>query len=268
METGVASRGKHKKQKKNKKGDEIQLGEESNPASSIYKPPEGFKLISASSDYGVFDWDTLDRNPNLEIWAVRIPAGLKPKHLNNMSFPLPSRMPPGGGELARITTGKNQTQYSISSVSSSTGGEELKSVSCLLPKASKDGKLYPGKSNYVSRPISGHLIISELQSTAPSEPNSLHAPREVEALPLPSSKRYSHPDHLLKHKYVPTAVSIEQEASTQQATGGLDVPARSPETYTSGSIYAHALENPTKRPKKRKKDEEGTSQKAKKLKAM
>ncbi|KAG8823791.1 hypothetical protein FRC19_003141 [Serendipita sp. 401] len=262
MATDIAPRDKlKKKKKKSKRSEEMHVAEETEPTQSTYVPPEGFKLLASGSDYGVFDWDTFERNPNLELWAIRMPSGLKPKYLNNMSFPLPSSTTSEGAELARITAGKRQTQYSISPVSSSTGGEELKNVLCLLPKASRDGKLYPA-----SRPISGHLIVSEVQPTILPEPGSLQVHRDIEQLPLPSSKRYSYPEGLLKHKYVPTAVPIE-EMDMQSMPDESQIRVDSPQIRTTALRAAEIPESPTKRSKKRKKDEEEAEKKVKKVKA-
>lgn len=43
---------------------------------SPYEPPEGFTLLEGSSDVPHFDWDTINDDPNLEIWAIRLPTGV------------------------------------------------------------------------------------------------------------------------------------------------------------------------------------------------
>lgn len=48
------------------------------------------------------------------------------------------------GPIARITAGKKQTQYDLTVASEFTGAEEMKGLSCLLPRKSKGGKLFVG----------------------------------------------------------------------------------------------------------------------------
>lgn len=61
-----------------------------------------------------------------------------------MTFPL-ARSDATSRPIARISAGKKQTQYDITVASGSTGAEEMKGLSCLLPRRSKGGKLFLGK---------------------------------------------------------------------------------------------------------------------------
>lgn len=87
-------------------------------------------------------------------------------------------------------------------------------------------------------------------------------------LPLPSSARYSHPVHLLKHKYIPT--NITQENGERNAMM-VDSPSKK-ETLTldttdlanPGTI--DTPESPGKKHKKRKRDGEGEGHHPKKQK--
>jgi hypothetical protein len=90
-----------------------------------------------------FDWDAVNNDPNLEIWAIRLPLQLKPKYLDKMSFPLPQKGSTGG-KIARISAGKKQSQYDITLASGSTGAEEMRGMSCLLPRRTRSGKLFVG----------------------------------------------------------------------------------------------------------------------------
>lgn len=86
----------------------------------------------------------MNNDPNLEIWAIRVPLHFKARHLNNMSFPL-SQNVSTGGPIARISAGTKQTQYDILAASSSTGAEEMKGMTCLLPRGKKGGQLFIGQ---------------------------------------------------------------------------------------------------------------------------
>lgn len=110
-----------------------------------YKPPAGFiplQNIESSED---FEWDTINDNDGQELWLIRIPEGVKPKALDGFSFDLnvsPSETAKVG-ELTRKTTSFDL--WSVGDASSPedmAAGEELKGLSCLLPK---EGKLYRGE---------------------------------------------------------------------------------------------------------------------------
>ena len=46
------------------------------PQSSGYTPPEGFKLAKVSVDKSEFDWDSINRDPNVQLWAIKVPKGV------------------------------------------------------------------------------------------------------------------------------------------------------------------------------------------------
>ncbi|CCA69678.1 hypothetical protein PIIN_03617 [Serendipita indica DSM 11827] len=122
-----------------------------------------------------------------------------------MSFPLPAAGSKPSGPLAQISAGKKQTRYTIAMSSAASGGEELIGARCLLPRASKGGKL-----QIAPRPITGALVLSEVVTSGPVEATVTEP--DIGRLPLPSSTRHSHPAHLLKHKFVPTAVPNDAES--------------------------------------------------------
>ncbi|GAA5901489.1 hypothetical protein JCM8208_001816 [Rhodotorula glutinis] len=61
------------------------------PSLRKYTPPSGFKPLKATVDKGALDWDDLRDDHELELWAVRIPVGLKTKHLDGLTLTLPPR---------------------------------------------------------------------------------------------------------------------------------------------------------------------------------
>lgn len=54
----------------------LALGDESNIISS-YEPPKGFKPMQDYLESETFDWNTVHQNPDLEIWAIRVPRGVR-----------------------------------------------------------------------------------------------------------------------------------------------------------------------------------------------
>lgn len=42
-----------------------------------YKPPAGYEPISFDPDCPHFDWDTVNNDPNLELWAIRLPSSVR-----------------------------------------------------------------------------------------------------------------------------------------------------------------------------------------------
>lgn len=41
-----------------------------------YEPPNGYKPLSSDPECSHFDWDTVNNDPNLEIWAIRLPSNV------------------------------------------------------------------------------------------------------------------------------------------------------------------------------------------------
>ena len=75
---------------------------------------------------------------------------MNPKYLDNLQLQKPiSSVSPGSGLVGTLK--RKHTTFDIWSVGDSddqpVGGEELKGLSCLLPRKKKKGKLYPGMSS-------------------------------------------------------------------------------------------------------------------------
>ena len=220
----------------------------------------------------------MNNDPNLEIWAVRLPLKLKPKYLDKMSFPL-SQTGSAGAPMARISAGKKQTQYNITVASSSTGAEEMRGMVCLLPRRTKGGKLFLGQyfpyillesimgpnPSLAQKPLTGCLLLSEspadpVSSASETRGASLPDPPS-NGIPLPSSKRYSHPPHLLKHKYTPTSVRKADVAAAAMAGTDAtksDDPQRGHATPSMevGGGFVSPPNSPSKSHRKRKKGDE------------
>ncbi|GAA5874295.1 hypothetical protein JCM3774_000933 [Rhodotorula dairenensis] len=59
------------------------------PEALKYSPPEGFKQVKAQNVASGIDWDQIKEDGDLELWTVRVPAGVKPKHLDGLTLTLP-----------------------------------------------------------------------------------------------------------------------------------------------------------------------------------
>jgi hypothetical protein len=153
-----------------------------------YSPPEGFKAFKDAGAKSDIDWDTLHADSELQLWAVRVPAGvsssplltfsprtpsltsctqfhqLKSKHLDKMVIQLPpSSIQTPLQPVATFTASKSEYNAYLSTPSpSSTGGKgkhseedgeatevnELDNMLPLLPKKSAGNKLFQGQSPF------------------------------------------------------------------------------------------------------------------------
>ncbi|KDR81997.1 hypothetical protein GALMADRAFT_264280 [Galerina marginata CBS 339.88] len=162
-----------------------------------YAPPDGVQLIEEheDADAGDFDWDEIKKNDDLELWLIRVPESVKPKHLDGLSIDLPTSSKSARvGELKR-----KHTNFDIWSVGDDAdnlpiGGEEIKGLSCLLPRSSKKGKLYPSP-----KPISHHLVVSA-QAVAPTPAADSNASTSTQYKNPP---RPTYPQEVLKHRFIP-----------------------------------------------------------------
>ncbi|CAE6434648.1 unnamed protein product [Rhizoctonia solani] len=153
-----------------------------------YKPPKSMKKL-ASLDEGAtdagFEWDTLNSNLDIDVWAIRIPAGLKPADLAGLKIKLPS----SGSADVTGTFKKGDSNYRLQSVDEDDtfGGEEMQNLSCLVPKEGDGGALYT-----IPRPFK-RLILAREDPT-PTSP-----------LSAPSSEptRRPQPFDRLKHAFAP-----------------------------------------------------------------
>jgi hypothetical protein len=85
------------------------------------------------------------------------------------------------------------------------GGDEIKGISCLLPRKKKKGKLYLGRLVFMSfqkppfilviapKPIARHLILSAQPIKPTTDPT----------VSFKSPQRPSYPKELLKHRFMP-----------------------------------------------------------------
>ncbi|KAG8704412.1 hypothetical protein FRC08_002248 [Ceratobasidium sp. 394] len=155
-----------------------------------YQPPGEFKKLRSTDDEAVesgFEWSNINDNPDLDIWAVRVPANFKASDLAGVKIKLPSnttgdvtgKLKKGGTNFVLHTVGGNDTFGA---------GEEMQNIRCMVPKAGENGALY-----VVPRPIK-HLVLTQ------QEP--IPAPTVAPAPPAQPTRR-PQPVDRLKHSFAP-----------------------------------------------------------------
>ncbi|KAH7928156.1 hypothetical protein BV22DRAFT_1083499 [Leucogyrophana mollusca] len=214
-----------------------------------YKPPEGAVLLDHTIDRDDFEWDTIKKDEDLELWVVRVPDSLKVKHLDGLQIDEPT-----SSRSARVgtLTKKNMT-FDIWSVADddedTVGGEELRGLSCLLPRRKKQCKLYTAP-----KPIARHIVISAPPVT----------PSEHEHITHQNPPRPSYPKEVLKHCFIPYGAQQESAAALPTAD---DVEMDDPTPEGKSTPAGKGKEHKTKESKGNKRRIEGeTPKKAKKPK--
>ncbi|CUA72168.1 hypothetical protein RSOLAG22IIIB_00831 [Rhizoctonia solani] len=153
-----------------------------------YKPPKFMKKLTSVDDEAIdagFEWDALDSNPNIDVWAVRIPAGLKPTDLAGLKIKLSAESSTG----VTGTFKKGDSSYRLQSVDGEDifGGEEMQNLSCLVPKKGDEGALYAAP-----KPIKRLILTRE-------DPIPIPPP----SAPLSQPTRRPQPLDRLKHMFAP-----------------------------------------------------------------
>lgn len=165
-----------------------------------YEPPQGAVLIGGPDseggivETGEFDWNSIKDDKNIELWLVRIPNSIQPKHLNDAIFNAPSSSSTHTlGQVRR----KHET-YDLWCLGDrdendvdrdQIGGDEMKSLSCLMPQKSKDGTLRLGP-----KPITRRLVLA----ASPPAPDTKNP-----AVLHQNPPRHSYPIEMFKHRYTP-----------------------------------------------------------------
>ncbi|KAF8626288.1 hypothetical protein AX15_004959 [Amanita polypyramis BW_CC] len=190
--------------------------------------PPGYTLFEGGSEDegGEFDWDTIKNNPNLELWLMRIPSNLQPKHLDLVSLSLSSsRGPSKIGELSRKHATYNiwscdvsQPGEKLSKIDGDESlvcGEEMNSVTCLLPRKSKKNALYAAP-----KPISRHIVVTAQPAQPQLAPDASGASVTIYQNP----PRQSYPLELLKHRFTPygSLAPVENDELGQKDKGTED----------------------------------------------
>ncbi|KAF9064648.1 hypothetical protein BDP27DRAFT_1270063 [Rhodocollybia butyracea] len=256
-----------------------------------YKPPEGMVMIENVGDNGLgdeWDWDTFKKS-ELELWVIRVPSGLKPKHLENLAIDLPepfsSKKNTKVGTLNRkhesydvwnlgSGSGSSSNATEVDGVevgqmimddsndpAAAVGGDEMKGLTCLLPRKKKPGEFY-----IAPRTVTRHLVVA----TQPPKPSP--AEDAQQSILTQNPPRFSYPKELLKHRFVAFGSTTDAAEVDDVDDDKMDVdpppsqppPPASPRKNQE-TVKAKKLEKETK---KRKKEEEAEMRNVKKQKKL
>jgi hypothetical protein len=177
---------------------------------------------------------------------------LKTKNLDGIDIDLPQ-----SSRTARIGNVKRKhTTFDIWALGDGeeqpVGGEEIRGLSCLLPRKKKKGKLYQAP-----KPIARHLVIVA-QPVTPAPETTIKT--EV----TERSGRQKYPKELLKHRYIPYGSSTNRVTEESPDAEMLMVSAADEPTEPVIKVE----ETPKKKEKKRKGGPSLTESVAKKTKKI
>ncbi|KAE9405861.1 hypothetical protein BT96DRAFT_915820 [Gymnopus androsaceus JB14] len=183
-----------------------------------YAPPEGMSLISDSDieDNGEeWDWDSFQKDSELELLVIRAPSGVKPKHLENLTIDLSNSSSSKNHKVGVLNRkhesydvwnlgGASSSSSNVGGVevgrmddeASSIGGEEMKGLTCLLPRKKKNSKR--GEFYIAPRPISRHIIVT----AQPPKPSTEKDSPETSSIPTQNPPRFAYPPELLSHRFI------------------------------------------------------------------
>ncbi|KAI0317480.1 hypothetical protein OF83DRAFT_1041289, partial [Amylostereum chailletii] len=166
--------------------------------SLAYQPPSGAVVADYDVEFGEFDYDAVKNDPDAELWLVRVPANVKPKHLENVRIALPasSRATTRVGLVPRAqmtfdvwASIRGREADGGDDEGTGGGGDELSTLSVLLPREKKGGKLY-----IAPKPVTRHLVVA----AQPARP-STDAPPPIYQNP----PRQAYPLDVLTHCFIP-----------------------------------------------------------------
>ncbi|KZP13805.1 hypothetical protein FIBSPDRAFT_1049185 [Athelia psychrophila] len=214
-----------------------------------YVPPEDTVLLDHDVDSGDFDWDAVKDNDDLELWLVRVPDSVKPKYLENLKIDLPSS---SRSETVGVLKRKT-VSYDIWAIGDGEeqpiGGEEIRGLSCLLPRKKKKGRLFQAP-----KPIARHLVLSA-QDVLPGSSDSNQK--------YQNPPRQSYPQNVLTHAFTPFGSNTAEDAEAGVKPDAMEVDeggSRAEDVHGEAS-------SPSKKPKSKKRKVEGESpKKSKKVK--
>ncbi|KAL8278460.1 hypothetical protein RQP46_009150 [Phenoliferia psychrophenolica] len=167
--------------------------------SKKFQPPKGLSAVKGLASRSGADWDAINRDPEVELWAIRVPNGIKPKHLDGVTIQLPADYVHNSvAPLAHFKAKKVEYDIYLADAGAGTsaagkrlrdedqdddakpavgvkGGEEMRALVPLLPKHAAGDKLFQAP-----RPLTRHLLITRsvpagVLSHLPSSTSSLIA---------------------------------------------------------------------------------------------
>ncbi|KAF9019761.1 hypothetical protein BDZ89DRAFT_1072784 [Hymenopellis radicata] len=163
-----------------------------------YQPPDGAVALDNPKNASLFDWDALEEDEDLDIWLIRVPDSIKPKHLENVSIELTTD--DSSSHVGHIS--KKNAEYDIWSVGAHQEndiGAEVARLSCLLPRKSTKSEMY-----LAPRAIARRLVITA-SPAKPATPDT--------AVPTQNPPRPVYPKEVLKHSFKPYGAGLGAAAS-------------------------------------------------------
>ncbi|KAI0296850.1 hypothetical protein BC826DRAFT_907982, partial [Russula brevipes] len=153
--------------------------------------PQGRDPADYEVEFGDFDYDAVKAEEGAELWLVRAPTAVKAKGLQGLE--ISSRI---GlvGDLMRKSTAYDlwALEPRVTAVHVGVSAEELGSLSVLLPRKRKGGKLYLSP-----KPVTRHLVVA----ARPAEPTKPDTASDSAVYQNPQREAY--PEEALKHRFRP-----------------------------------------------------------------
>jgi len=227
-----------------------------------YKPPPGTLLADHDVDSGDFDWTSVQDDDDLELWLIRVPDGVNPKHLETLKIEQPSST----HNMRVGTLVRKHATFDIWSVAgddddNEVGGEEVKGLSCLLPRKRKQGKLYQAP-----KPIAHRFVVSA-QAVRPT-PDPSHGVRSGGggALKYKNPPRHKYPKELLKHRFMPYGSQAPDDAAVLSVDADVEMANVDGEAVDNGVEIIPPPKDVETKPKEKKRKGHVTTSKVKKAK--
>ncbi|KAK7688857.1 hypothetical protein QCA50_007546 [Cerrena zonata] len=164
-----------------------------------YKPPPGAALVNHAVDAGEFDYESLKgQEEHLEMWIIRVPDTVRPKALSNLSLDVPS-----GSKTSKVgSLERKHASYDVwylgDDTNDAVGGEEVKNLSVLVPRAKKGGKLYAAP-----KLPTRHFVLSARPPLPTPDPSSESSSQDSLTIQHKNPPRPTYPKEVLKHRFVP-----------------------------------------------------------------
>ncbi|KAF8643581.1 hypothetical protein AX16_008969 [Volvariella volvacea WC 439] len=146
---------------------------------------------------GVFDWDAVNEDEDSELWMIRVPTDMiQPTHLQDLAFTLPP------AQEASSSKGRTALSRYDSPLTLPPNWRLSTSIDVVAPKPIARHIVVSARPPIPTRPTpSSNFPLDDLditKQTASSENSHILAgPSHT------NPKRYSHPDELLKHRFMP-----------------------------------------------------------------
>jgi hypothetical protein len=169
---------------------------------------------------------------------------VKPKYLETAQLEFPSGAKRDSAKSAKLgMLQRKHIGYDIWSVGDDepeelpVAGEEIKGLSCLLPRKSKKGKLYAGEYNFslqipsnafatlAPTPIARTIVMAAQPVKPTPDPSATTSSSNARPV-YKNPPRESHPTELLTHKFTPYgAADADAEEGPARATTPMEVDA-------------------------------------------